>query len=323
VKEVAQVAKIGYFLSCEEWGPRELIEQARMAEEAGFEALWISDHYHPWNDEQGNSPFVWSVIGGLSEVSSLPITTGVTCPTVRIHPAIIAQAAATSSVMLEGHFILGVGSGENLNEHIFGDHWPATDVRLEMLEEAIEVVRLLWQGGTKSHYGKHYTVENARLYTLPEQPPPIYLSGFGPKSIQLAGRIGDGYCGVKPDPEIVSLFRSSGGGDKPTHAGTKVCWAQDEAQAIKRAHSTWPIVVLPGQLTQELPTPAHFEQATSLVTEEMISEAFACGPDPERHRQMLREYFEAGYDEVYVQQIGPEQEGFFNFYEKEVMPEFR
>jgi G6PDH family F420-dependent oxidoreductase len=225
--------------------------------------------------------------------------------------------------MLEGRFTLGVGSGENLNEHILGDHWPETDVRLEMLEEAVEVMRLLWQGGTQSHHGNHYTVENARLYTLPEEPPPIYVSGFGPKSIQLAGRIGDGYCGVDPDPKIVSLFRSSGGGDKPAHAGTKVCWAHDEAEAIKRAHSTWPNEVLSGQLAQELPTPAHFEQATSLVTEEMVAGAFACGPDPGRHRQVLREYLEAGYDEVYVQQIGPEQEGFFSFYEKEVLPEFR
>jgi G6PDH family F420-dependent oxidoreductase len=315
--------KIGYFLASEEFGPSELLRQARMAEEAGFEALWISDHYHPWTEAQGNSPFVWSVIGGLSQATSLPVTTGVTCPTVRIHPAIIAQAAATSAVMLEGRFVLGVGSGENLNEHILGDRWPPTDMRLEMLEEAVEVMRLLWQGGTKSHYGKHYTVENARLYTLPEEPPPIYVSGFGPKSIQLAGRIGDGYCGVDPDPEIVSLFRSSGGGDKPAHAGTKVCWAQDEVQAIRTAYETWPNEALPGELAQELPTPTHFEQATSLITEEMVAEAFACGPDPERHRQMLREYFEAGYDEVYIQQIGPEQEGFFDFYKKEILPEFR
>src|ERR671938_822419 len=154
------MTKIGYFLSCEENGPHELLNQARMAEGAGFEGFWISDHYHPWISEQGQSPFVWSVIGGLSQVTSLPVTTGVTCPTLRIHPAVIAQAAATSAVMLEGRFALGVGTGENLNEHIFGDRWPPTDVRLEMLEEAIEVMRLLWKGGVKDHYGKHYTVEN-------------------------------------------------------------------------------------------------------------------------------------------------------------------
>ncbi len=316
------MTRIGYFLSSEEWGPRELLDQARMAEEAGFEALWISDHYHPWTSEQGNSPFLWSVIGGLSQTTQLPVTTGVVCPTMRIHPAIVAQAAATSAVMLEGRFALGVGTGENLNEHILGAPWPPTDVRLEMLEEAIEVMRLLWEGGQKSHHGKHYTVENAQIWTLPEQPPPILVSGFGPKAIQFAGRIGDGYCGVAPDPDLVSLFRSSGG-DKPAHAGMKVCWDEDEAQARKTAHRLWPTDALPGELGQELPTPTHYEQAVSLVTEDMAAESFVCGPDPERHLEAIRQYIEAGYDEVYVQQIGPEQEGFFRFYEREILPELR
>ena len=317
------MTKIGYFLSSEEWGPRALLDQARMAEEAGFEGLWISDHYHPWISEQGNSPFLWSVIGGLSQATQLPVTTGVVCPTIRIHPAIIAQAAATSAVMLEGRFALGVGTGENLNEHIFGDPWPSTDVRLEMLEEAIEVMRLLWEGGQKSHYGKHYTVENAQIWTLPEEPPPVLVSGFGPKAIRFAGRVGDGYCGVASDAEIVSLFRSSGGGDKPAHAGMKVCWGEDEAEACKIAHRLWPTDALPGELGQELPTPAHYEQAVSLVTEEMVAESFVCGPDPDRHLEAIREYVDAGYDEVYVQQIGPEQEGFFRFYDKEILPKLR
>ncbi len=315
------MTKIGYFLSCEEWGPRELLDQARMAEEAGFEGLWISDHYHPWISKQGNSPFLWSVIGGLSQATRLPVTTGVVYPTMRIHPAIIAQAAATSAVMLEGRFALGVGTGENLNEHIFGDPWPSTDVRLEMLEEAIEVMRLLWEGGQKSHYGKYYTVENAQVWTLPKEPPPILISGFGPKAIQLAGRIGDGYCGVAPYAELVSLFRFSGGGDKPAHAGKKVCWGEEEAEARKLAYRLWrPTDALPGELGQELPTPAHYEQAVSLVTEDMAAESFVCGPDPERHLEAIQEYIDAGYDEVYVQQIGPEQEGFFRFYEKEILP---
>ena len=315
--------KIGYFLACEEWGPHELVEQARMAEAAGFEALWISDHYHPWLSEQGHSPFVWSVIGGLSQVTSLPVTTGVTCPTLRIHPAVIAQAAATSAVMLEGRFSLGVGTGEALNEHIFGDAWPATDVRLEMLEEAIEVMRLLWEGGQKRHYGKHHTVENARIWTLPEETPPILVSGFGTKAVRLAGEIGDGYCGAAPDAEMVSLFRSSGGGDKVAHAGTKVCWDEDEARARQTAHRIWPSEALPGELGQELPTTAHFEQAVSLVTEEMVAESFTCGPDPEKHLEQIRQYLDAGYDEVYIQQIGPNQEGFFRFYEKEILPQLR
>lgn len=317
------MVKIGYTLGSEEFGPRELLEQARMAEAAGFEALWIADHFHPWNAEQGQSPFMWSVIGGLSQATSLPVTTGVTCPTVRIHPAIIAHAAATSKVMLEGRFALGVGSGENLNEHILGDGWPPADVRLEMLEEAIEVMRLLWEGGVKDHHGEHYTVENAHLYTLPDEPPEVLVSGFGPKATQLAGRIGDGYCGVAPNAELVDIFRSSGGGGKPAHAGTKVCWGEDEASARKTAHRLRANEVLPGELAQELPTPRHFEQASSLVTEEMVARSFACGPDPEKHLNQIRGYADAGYDEVYVQQIGPEQESFFRFYEREVLPKLR
>ena len=275
--------KIGYFLSSEEWGPREQLEQAQMAEEAGFEALWISDHYHPWNDEQGNSPFVWSVIGGLSQVTSrAKVVTAVTCPMIRIHPAIIAQATATSAAMLPGRFEFGVGSGEALNEHIFGDVWPSTNVRLEMLEEAIEVIRLLWEGGTKNHEGKHYRVENARVYTLPEELPPILVSGFGPKAARLAGRIGDGYVNVAPDAELLELFRSSGGGDKPAHGAFKVCYGEDEAECRKIAHRIWPNEALPGELPAVLPTPAHFEQAAELVTEEMVAEVIPCGPDQSR-----------------------------------------
>src|SRR5215218_4210149 len=287
------VAKIGYFLSCEEWGPLELIEQARMAEVAGFEALWISDHYHPWNDEQGNSPLVWSVIGGLSQATSLPVTTGVTCPTMRIHPAIIAQAAATTSVLLEGRFNLGVGSGEALNEHILGDRWPEADMRLEMLEEAVEVMRTLWQGGQRSHHGRHYTVENARVYDLPDEPPPVLVSGFGPKAIQLAARIGDGFCTTSPEKDAIDLYRSEGG-KGPVHAGTKVCFMADEDEARATVHRLWPNEALPGELAQVLPTPAHFEQACELVEPEML--VAPVGPDIETHVESLKQYLDAGVD---------------------------
>src|SRR3954449_7082898 len=221
--------QIGCFLSCEEFGPRELLEQARRAEAAGFHALWISDHYHPWNDEQGHSAFVWSVIGALSQATTLPVTTGVTCPTMRIHPAVIAQAAATSAVMHEGRFGLGVGSGEALNEHIIGEHWPEADVRLEMLEEAVEVMRTLWEGGQRSHRGRHYTVENARVYDLPDEPPPVLVSGFGPKAVKLAAKIGDGYVTMSPDEDAIQQYRSEGG-KGPVHAGAKVCYMASEDQ---------------------------------------------------------------------------------------------
>jgi G6PDH family F420-dependent oxidoreductase len=314
--------RIGYFLSSEEHGPRELVEEARRAEQAGFRGLWISDHYHPWNDAQGQSPFVWSTIGALAEATRQHVTTAVTCPTVRIHPAIIAQAAATSAVLLEGRFSLGVGSGEALNEHILGDRWPAAEVRLEMLEEAIEVIRLLWRGGTRDHWGRYYEVENARVYTLPQTPPEILVSGFGPKSIDLAGRVGDGYCSTAPDADMIRRFRAAGGEGKRTHAGTKVCWGADEAECRARAHRLWPTEALPGELSQILPTPAHFEQASTLVTEDMVAQRVPCGPDLERHVAAIQAFADAGFDELYVQQIGGGGEAFFETFAREVLPRF-
>src|SRR3954470_4707715 len=311
--------KIGCFLSSEECGPLELVARAKRAEAAGFHALWISDHYHPWNDEQGHSPFVWSVIGAIAATTGLGVTTGVTCPTMRLHPAVVAQAAATSGVMLEGRFNLGVGTGEALNEHILGEHWPEADVRLEMLEEAVEVMRTLWEGGQRSHRGRHYTVENARLYDLPEQPPPVLVSGFGPKAIRLAARIGDGFCTTESDPEAIGLYRSEGG-TGPVHAGTKVCFMRDEDEARKTAHRLWPNEGLPGELAQVLPTPSHFEQACSLVKPDDLSSPV--GPDLDRHIASIREYEEAGVDELFVQQIGPEQALFFEEWAPAVLSQF-
>ncbi|GAB2628535.1 LLM class F420-dependent oxidoreductase [Streptomyces capparidis] len=311
----------GYFLSCEEFGPAELLEQARMAEQAGFEALWISDHYHPWTDEQGSSPFVWSVIGGLSQVTSLPVETAVTCPTVRVHPAVVAQAAATCGVMLDGRFRLGVGSGEALNEHVVGGPWPPAPTRLEMLEEAITVIRRLFSGETVTHHGKHYTVENARLHTLPDEPVPVDVSAFGPTALGLAGRVGDGLITMAPDADAVAAFRRGGGGGKPVQGGLKVCWGPDRAEAVRTAHRLWPSDHLPGELAQVLPTTQHIEQACELVTEEMVGGSVPCGDDPEEHARALREFADAGFDTVYVQQLGPDQQGFFDFYRTKVLPQ--
>jgi G6PDH family F420-dependent oxidoreductase len=315
--------KIGYFLSCEEYTPDQLVEQAVLAERAGFEALWISDHFHPWNDEQGQSPFVWSVIGALSQVCSLPVTTAVTCPTVRINPAIIAQAAATSAVMHGGRFVLGVGSGEALNEHILGSVWPTADVRLEMLEEAVEVMRRLWSGETVNHRGVHYTVDTARIYTLPDAPPPVYISGFGPKAAELAGRIGDGYITTKPDKDLLQTFRDAGGGGKPAQAGVKVAYAETEDEAVEHAHRLWSNAGVPGELAQVLPSPHHFEQAASLVTPEMTRDSSVCGPDADRHVEVFAPYVEAGYDEIYVANMGPNYEGMIDLYGSKVLPAAR
>ncbi|WP_066947052.1 TIGR03557 family F420-dependent LLM class oxidoreductase [Microtetraspora fusca] len=317
------MTKFGYFLSCEEHDPKELLRQARLAEQHGFEGLWISDHYHPWVDAQGQSAFVWAVIGALSEATSLPVTTAVTCPIIRIHPSIIAQAAATAQVMLDGRFRLGLGTGEALNEHIHGDQWPPASERRRMLEEAIEVIRRLWTGKLVSFRGEFYDVDTARLYTLPEKPPPIYISGFGPKSTELAGRIGDGYISTAPSSDMIQVFRAAGGQGKPTAAGFKVCWSEDAARARHNVHRLWPTNGIPGEASQLLPLPRHFEQLSQLVTEEAVADKIACGPSADDHIAVIRQYVEAGYDEIYIQQVGPEQDGFFSFYAEEVLPRCR
>ncbi len=322
------MTEYGYFLACEDHGPEALVEQARMAEEAGFTSLWISDHYHPWNDVQGHSPFVWSVIGAISRVTSLPVQTAVTCPTVRVHPAIVAQAAATCALLLKGRFRLGVGTGEALNEHILGDRWPRAAVRLEMLEEAVDVIRRLLTGEEVNHRGRHYTVENARLYDVPEEPVPIDVSGFGPAAIELAGRIGDGFVTTMPDAEGLERFRRAGGeggaGRRPAFAGTKVCHARDRDEALRAVHRRWPNMFLPGELGQVLPTPAHFEQASQLVTEETVAASgLPLGDDPEEHARALRAFADAGFDVVHVNQIGPDLKGFFDFYRAEVLPRLK
>jgi G6PDH family F420-dependent oxidoreductase len=267
---------------------------------------------------------VWSIIGALAQATeNMHVTTAVTCPTIRIHPAVIAQAAATSAVMLDGRFALGVGSGEALNEHILGDHWPEADERLEMLEEAVEVIRALWQGGVHSHRGRHYRVEHARIYDLPERPPKILVSGFGPKAIELAARIGDGFCTVGPDADAVSQFRAGAREGTIVQGGLKVCYGEDEQAAVRTVHRLWPNEELPGELAQILPTPAHFEQAAELVTEEMIAASLPCGPDIERHIAAVQEYADAGFDELYVNQIGPDQDAFFAAFAEHVLPRFR
>lgn len=317
------MVSIGYALSSEEFTPNDLVRNAKMAEDAGFSFALISDHYHPWTSTQGHSPFVWSVIGGIAQATErLRLGTGVTCPLIRIHPAIVAQAAATSAAMMPGRFFLGVGTGENLNEHILGTPWPEWEVRAEMLEEAVQIMQQLWQGGYQSHHGKYYTVENAYLFTLPEHPVEVVVAASGPRSAELAGRIGDGLCSTTPDEQVVQTFESSGGAGKPKYAQMTVCWAADQETAVKTAHKYWGYSIVPG-VSQELPLPYHFEQAASIVTEEMVAQQMTVGPDPQVHIQKLQAYVDAGFDHVYIHQIGPDQAGFMDFYMREVIPHFR
>jgi coenzyme F420-dependent glucose-6-phosphate dehydrogenase len=315
------VPELGYSLSSEEHGPNDLVRFAKAAEDAGFTYALISDHFHPWVDAQGNSPFVWSVIGGIAQATErIRLGTGVTCPTIRIHPAIIAQAAATSAAMMPGRFFLGVGSGENLNEHILGDKWPAPDERLELLEEAVEVIRLLWQGGYQTHRGKHYTVEQARIYTLPAVLPEIAVAAAQPKAAEFAGRIGDGLVGVAPDEDVVQSFERAGGKGKPRYGHLTVCWAKSEEEAQKTAHENWPNAGLEGPLSQELALPAHFEAAAEMVAPEDLAEKLPLGPDPGRYLESIQEFEDAGFDHVYIHQVGPDQDGFIRFARDELMP---
>jgi coenzyme F420-dependent glucose-6-phosphate dehydrogenase len=312
---------IGYTLASEEHGARELVAQAARAEEVGFTFAVISDHFHPWVDRQGNSPFVWGVLGAIAEATDrIELATGVTCPTTRIHPAIVAHAAATAASLLPSRFSLGVGTGENLNEHILGDRWPPVADRQERLGEAIEVIRLLWEGGLKSHRGKHYRVENARLYSLPDEPPPILVAVAGEKSTDLAAELGDGLFGTSPVAETIERFRERGGEGKPTYGQLDVCWAGSEEEAKRTALEWWPNAATSGSHAFELPLPAHFEEITEWVEEDDVAESIVCGPDPQRHLDAIGEYAEAGYDHVYVHQVGPDQEGFFDFYSREVLP---
>ncbi|WP_028645548.1 TIGR03557 family F420-dependent LLM class oxidoreductase [Nocardioides sp. URHA0020] len=311
--------RIGYFLSCEEYSPAELVAQAAAAERAGFTGLWISDHFHPWNNQQGNSPLIWSVIGAISQVCDLHVTTAVTCPTTRLHPAIIAQAAGTCAELLDGRFTLGVGTGEALNESILGAPWPPADVRLEMLEEAVALIRQLWTGDVVTTRGRHYSVDHARIYNVPDTPPEIFVSAFGPKALEVAARIGDGYIGTAPDADLVTAFKDASGG-RPAQAGAKVAFAPTREEGWEHAHRLWPNAGLPGELAQVLPTPEHFQQATELVTMESTRESVVAGSDPEDHLRQITQYADAGYDELYLANMGPHALEMIEFYGTDVLP---
>lgn len=313
--------RIGYFLSCEEYTPAQLVEQAVAAEDAGFDGLWISDHIQPWNSTQGQSPMVWPMIGAVAQASSLPIMTAVTCPIGRQSPLLVAHAAATCAVLNPG-FRLGVGTGEALNEHLTGEVWPSFDVRIEMLREAVGLIRALWTGATVDHRGRWFTVDDARLWTLPGTPPEIWMSGFGEKATRVAAEIADGYVNTAPGAELRALFSEESGG-KPTSAGLKVAFAPSREEGVEHAHRLWANAGLPGELAQVLPSPRHFEQASQLVTRESTADSIVAGSAVGEHVTAVRTYAEAGYDEVYVSNVGPYYREMIEFYGEQVLPGVR
>ena len=312
---------LGYAISSEEHAPLDLVRHAQEAEKAGFTYALISDHFHPWIDRQGQSPFVWSVLGAIAaSTEKLRVGTGVTCPTIRMHPAIVAQAAATAASLMPGRFFLGVGTGENLNEHILGDRWPSARERLEMLDEAVRIMRILWEGDSTSFAGEYYVVDNARIYTLPDEPIEVVVAASEPGAVDLAARIGDGLVSTAPESELVQSYLDAGG-EGPRYGQLTVCWAEDEDDALRTATELWPNAGLKGPLAQELPLPRHFEEASAMVSEDDIAEMIVCGPDPEKHVAGIREFANAGFDHVYVHQIGPDQDGFLEFYGREILGE--
>lgn len=314
------LTKFGLTLSSEEHPPEHLVAIAVAAERAGFDFVSISDHFHPWIGEQGHSPFVWTVLGAIAgQTTDIEVGVGVTCPTVRMHPAINAHAVATTACLFGDRFTWGVGTGEALNEHVLGDRWPPAPQRLEMLEEAIEVMRALWTGESITHRGRYYTVEDARIFDLPDDPIPVLVSAFGEKSAQLAARAGDGLWITGIKNEVIEAYRAEGGsGDIWTQLS--LCWDEDEDAARSRALRVWPNTGLPGQLAQDLRTVEHMEQATSLVTDDHL-EDMPMGPDPEPILRSISEAREAGIEYIYLHQIGDPCEGFIEFWEAELRPE--
>ena len=263
------------------------------------------------------------MIGALSQVCRLPVTTAVTCPTIRTHPAIVAQASATAAVMLDGKFSLGVGTGEALNEHILGTAWPTADVRLEMLEEAVEVIRALWTGDVVSHRGTHYTVDTARIYTLPEQPPPIYVTAFGPKAVDVAARIGDGFASSRLTRTSSRAIGSKPARTRSSKEASRSATPTPPDEGASIAHRLWANSGLPGELAQVLPSPRHFEQASSLVTEEMTRASVVCGREAAKHADAFEPYLNAGFDEIYVANMGPHYADMIRMYGDEVLPKLR
>src|SRR3954464_9247254 len=312
--------ELGYAFSSEEHSPASLVGQARAAEEAGFGFWLISHHIQPWGDAQGDNAFLLAVIGGIAQTTDgFRIGTGVTCPTIRIHPAIIAHAAATCACLMPGRFFLGVGTGENLNEHVTGAKWPAPDERLEMLEEAVEVMRLLWKGGYQTHRGKHYTVENLRIFDLPDEPIEIAVAAMQPQAAQLAGRIGDALINVAPKQEIVQKFDEGGGSGKPKYGQMTVCYAKSKDEAKKIAFENWPNALVEGSASQELPLPKDFEQLVEDREADELEGTIPLGPDPDEYLEEIRKYDEAGYTHLCIHQIGSDQDAFLAFAQNELL----
>lgn len=315
--------KVGYKLFAEGYDPKEVVRQAVEAERAGFDFVEVSDHFHPWLHDHEHSGFAWSMLAAIAaRTERLELATGVTCPFVRYHPAIIAQAAATTAILSDGRFTLGVGAGEQLNEHVVGRGWPSVTVRHEMFREALEIIRLLWSGGYQSYEGKHLRLEDARVFDLPDADPTIAVAIGGPRGAEIAAELGDGIFATDPDPDLVSAFEKAGG-DGPKYAEVPLAWAPDERTAAESAHTMFRFGLLGWKVLSELPNPVNFEEASEFISADDVGEAFACGPDAERHLEVAKEFASAGFDHLALVNAGPDPDGFFEFFAAELAEPLR
>ena len=315
------MVKFGYKLMTEEHGPTALVENAQRAEQAGFDFVSISDHFHPWLESQGHAPFAWSVLGAIAHTTStIGITTGLTCPIIRYHPAIVAQAAATIAVMSENRFSLAIGAGERLNEHVTGARWPSVPERHDMLSEAIDIFRMLWGGGVHSHRGDHFVVDHAQLYDVPEQAIPIILGVSGKESVALAAAKAEGIMTTVPDAALVDGFRK-GGGKGPRYAEVALAYASSDKAGLELARDRFRFSAFDWSVNSELPTVQGFEAASEYVTGEDLADKISAGPKAETHRAAIRKYVDAGYDHIVLTGIGPDQAAFIDFFERELRPE--
>ncbi|WP_138734948.1 TIGR03557 family F420-dependent LLM class oxidoreductase [Modestobacter excelsi] len=302
--------QVGYKIATEAFGPNEVVAQAVAAEEAGFDFVELSDHYHPWLEEQGHSGFTWSMLGAMAaRTERIGLATGVTAPIIRYHPAVIAQAAATTQILSGNRFTLGIGSGERLNEHVVGGGWPAVRIRHHMLREALEIINLLWQGGYQSYEGEYLTLEDARVWDLPEQLPVIAVASGGPGASKLAAEYGSGLFATEPKRELVEAYAEHGGSG-PRYAEVPMSWATTEDAAVQAALQTsrWALTGWP--VMSELPNPVNFDAASSTVDAEDIRGQFSVGPDLDVHVQQAQPYVDAGFDHIVLQNTGPDPDGF-------------
>lgn len=319
------MTQFGYTALGEQTPAKQMVLDLVAAETAGFDFSVMSDHYFPWIEDQGHSPNAWAVLGAAAQATQrLPLMTFVTCPTFRYHPAVVAQQAATVAVLSSGRFTLGLGAGENLNEHVTGSGWPMPRVRHERLAEAVQIIRQLFDGGYVNFQGAHFTVERAKLYDLPDEPVPIGIAASGPDSVRLAAAQGDALISVEPDGALFGQYDELAGSGKPKYGQLPVCYGPDERAAWQLAAKLWRWALPGWHVMAELPDPRAFDAASQNVTEDEIGQLVPCGPDTGQYVKAVKQYIDAGFTHVALVQVGAsQQDPFISWAATDLLPALR